>query len=116
MTIRDLFEEIGTDIGVVISRFGENEQLLNRFIIKFPQDPSFIELKAAIDRMDYENIERGAHTLKGVTANLGFSRLSETCANLVHAIRHQKYDSIHTIFQSLQEEYEGIIDNINKLT
>lgn len=115
MTVTDLFKEVGTDIAVVMSRFGGNESLLSRFIKKFPDDPSFAELKEAIKNYDYEVIERSAHTLKGVAANLGFSRLSGKSANIVYAVRQQEYDSIEKLFGTLQNEYETIISYIKKI-
>lgn len=115
MTMKDLYIEVGTDIAVVISRFGGNEPLLNRFIKKFPQDPSFLELKEALEKKDYEDMERSAHTLKGVASNLGFTGLSGKCANIVSAVRQREYDSIGMIFKPLQDEYEIIIKNIKKL-
>lgn len=115
MTIKDLFTEVGTDIAVVMSRFGGNEPLLNRFIKKFPEDPSFAELKESIGTVNYEAIERSAHTLKGVAANLGFSRLSGKSANIVYAVRQQEYDSLEKLFKTLQDEYETIISYIRQI-
>lgn len=115
MTIKDLFIQIGTDNSVVMSRFGENELLLSRFIKKFPQDLSFYELKMAIESKDYNSIEQSAHTLKGLAANLGFSGLSSISADVVYAARENKDYLVEELFETLKKEYETIIEAIGQL-
>ena len=115
MTIRELFIEVGVDINVVIDRFAGNEMLLERFIRKFPDDKNFEELKKAVEKCDDPVIERTAHTLKGVSANLGFSELSKKCANIVQAVRQNKQETIPSFFRELSAEYEKIVDCIKQL-
>lgn len=115
MTLRGLFMEVGADINIVIDRFAGNEKLLERFIRKFPEDNNFEELKKAVKDDDDPLIERAAHTLKGVSANLGFSALSEKCANIVQAVRQEKRDTIPAFFEELSIEYEKIVDCIKQL-
>ena len=79
MTTKECYEKIGSNYESVLSRFG-NEALVKRFALKFLKDPSYAELKEALEAHDAERAFRAAHTLKGVCLNLGFDRLYETSA------------------------------------
>lgn len=115
MTLRELFIEIGADIDIVINRFAGNEKLLERFIKKFPEDKNFEELKKAVQDDDYQVMERTAHTLKGVSANLGFSEIGDICADIVQAVRQEKQDTISLLFEELKVKYETIVNCIIQL-
>ena len=49
--------------------------MIGRFVRMFLQDDSFQILEEALRRGDVKEAFRGAHTLKGVCQNLGFSNL-----------------------------------------
>ena len=74
MTIRECYGELGLDFDAVLSRL-VNEKLVQKFALKFLDDPSFQNLKDALDSKDVETAFRAAHTLKGVCLNLGFDNL-----------------------------------------
>lgn len=46
-------------------------ELLKKFILKFPEDPTYGRLVNVIENGVLEDVEREVHTLKGLTANLG---------------------------------------------
>ena len=74
MTIRECYDELGLDFDAVLSRL-VNEKLVQKFALKFLDDPSFQNLKDALDSKDVETAFRAAHTLKGVCLNLGFDNI-----------------------------------------
>ena len=86
MTTKECYEKIGSNYDSVLSRFG-NEALVKRFALKFLKDPSYADLKEALEARDAERAFRAAHTLKGVCLNLGFDRLYETSAALTEDLR-----------------------------
>lgn len=69
MTIRECYDELGLDFDAVLSRL-VNEKLVQKFALKFLDDPSFQNLKDALDSKDVETAFRAAHTLKGVCLNI----------------------------------------------
>ena len=71
MEFHELLERIGVDAPATVARLGGMESILRRFILKFPQDPTFSALAHAYDIRDMKALERHVHTLKGLTANLG---------------------------------------------
>ena len=57
-------------------------------------DPTYFSLVEAVEKKDYSLIEREAHTLKGVAANLGLDSLRYASDGLVQAVRRKEYDEI----------------------
>lgn len=116
MSVKELLEEAGADSAVVLARFGNNEALLERFIKKFPADPNFESLKEAIGEVNVKNIEIYSHTLKGVTANLGFDNLSARSAAIVNAVRGGETKNLESLFAELKTEYVKVVEGINTLS
>lgn len=65
---------MGADYQEVLERL-YNEAMICKFVRMFLQDDSFQILEEALRRGDVKEAFRGAHTLKGVCQNLGFSNL-----------------------------------------
>ena len=74
MTLQEFYAQIGGNYADTVRRLC-NESLVLRFVKKYPTNPSFDELCAAVDQTDWETAFRAVHTLKGVAQNLGFDRL-----------------------------------------
>ena len=49
MEFHELLERIGVDAPATVARLGGMESILRRFILKFPQDPTFSALALAYD-------------------------------------------------------------------
>lgn len=74
MTIQECYKKMGADYQEVLGRL-YNEAMICKFVRMFLQDDSFQILEEALRRGDVKEAFRGAHTLKGVCQNLGFSNL-----------------------------------------
>lgn len=70
MTLQEFYDRIGGDYKATISRL-PSEALIKKFVLKYPGDPSFNQLKDALATQDWELAFRASHTLKGVAQNLG---------------------------------------------
>lgn len=117
MDIIELYNKIDGDAETTLHRFGGNNALLERFVKKFPDDRSFSEILSAAETNDFDAMERGAHTLKGTSANLGFQGLSDRCANLVTALREGKKESTELVplIENIRGNYDQIIELISTL-
>jgi len=91
MTFDEATDKIGVDKEETLRRFSGNTELMERFIKKFPEDTTFNELQEALKAKNWTDIENTAHTLKGVSGNLGFHELYTLSAALVTAIREKNY-------------------------
>lgn len=114
MTIRECYEELGLDFDAVLSRL-INERLVQKFALKFLDDPSFQNLKDALDSKDVETAFRAAHTLKGVCLNLGFDRLYEVSAELTEKLRGRDTSGTEEMFKKVETQYRILTDAIREM-
>lgn len=114
MEIKQRLEIAGVDVAGSVKRFNGNDMLYLKFAKKFLQDPNYGFLGEALAAKDYHNALTHAHTLKGVSANLGMNQLSECCNQLVQKFRAENYENLDEIFQRLQENYQSILSAIGE--
>lgn len=87
MTIEQCYSAIESNYEEVLGRFAGNKMLVEKFARKFLDDPSYQTLVDTMDKADYEEAFRAAHTLKGVCANLGFTQLFKVSSDLTEELR-----------------------------
>lgn len=78
MTLQEFYARVGGDYNATLSRL-PSEALVKKFILKYPCDPSFAQLKDALAAQDWELAFRASHTLKGVAQNLGMGPPVQGC-------------------------------------
>ena len=61
MTIQECYKAIGGNYEDVLRRL-HNEALIQKFTLKFLEDPSYLLLKQALRDKNYEDAFRSAHT------------------------------------------------------
>lgn len=115
MNLEELYIKIGSDYETVLARFCNEKSLLSRFVLSFPNDPTYQSLTDAMMAHDNAGIEMQAHTLKGVAGNLGFNKLQDACTDVVSCIRKSNLDDLSDNYENLKQEYELIIDEINMM-
>lgn len=81
MSIKECYDKMGADFDEVMQRLG-SESFIKRFAVKFLDDSSYQMILDGIEAKDAELAFRGAHTLKGVCSNLGFTKLFEESSKL----------------------------------
>lgn len=86
MTLQELYKEIGGNYDQAI-RILRMEKLLNKHICKFPANGVVAALLAAGEAGDARQMFEAAHALKGVSGNLGLSRLFELSSELSEEFR-----------------------------
>ena len=86
MTIQECYAQLGGSYEDVSTRL-PSLRLIEKFVGKFPNDDSYAALCAAVAQQDRGEAFRAAHTLKGVAANLGFTRLMQSSSRLTEALR-----------------------------
>lgn len=107
--------DIGFDYNQVLNRFCNNEALMNKFIKKFLQDENYSQLIEAVKAGDYPMVERTAHTLKGVSANLGFDHLFQHCNQMVVDVREKGYEKLEADLKEIVAAYEQVTAFIQAL-
>ncbi len=115
MTIQECYEAIGGNYEEVLGRL-QSEALIRKFTLKFLEDPSYLQLKLALENKNYEDAFRSAHTLKGVCQNLSFDRLYEVSHELTELLRDRTgaQPGISEAMEKVTEVYERMIEEIKK--
>ena len=114
MTIQECYQVLGGDYAQVEKRL-PGIHLIRKFIAKFLDDGSYPELCRAMEQGQTEEVFRAAHTLKGVSANLGFDRLTASSGELTELLRGRT-DGIPTeavpLLDIVRQDYELTADAI----
>ncbi len=112
---RERLLQAGVDIESALDRFMGKEELLVRFLKKFPADPNFERLQEAMARKDYQDAFKAAHTIKGVCGNLSLTTLFEVASRETELLRSGQYPEAEAVFPELSEVYEKVVSILNSL-
>ena len=99
----------GVDTDGALRRFSGNTALYEKFLFKFPADENFAKITPALQAGDWEGALTAAHTLKGVSGNLGMDRLYRACAETVALLRAEDYDGANASGEELEAAYGAIL-------
>lgn len=115
MTIEQCYSAIESNYEEVLGRFAGNKMLVEKFARKFLDDPSYQTLVDTMDKADYEEAFRAAHTLKGVCANRGFTQLFKVSSDLTEELRGGAPDEakLPELLEKVSSEYKKTVDAIN---
>ncbi len=108
MTVRQLYDKVGGDYENTLARFLTEERMV-RFALKFPADQSYALLKNSLESGDMKEAFRGAHTLKGVCQNLGFTALYEPAHRVTEDLRAGNQVKEEDL-RELEERYKELLD------
>ena len=113
MSLKGFYDAIGGDYADVVNRF-VTEENVNRFVVRFLSDDSFSKLETAINDKDVESAFLAAHTLKGISRNLGFANLGKSSAELTEVLRGKTFVGAEQLFAGVKEDYGQIVNAIKK--
>ncbi|MBK9145066.1 MAG: response regulator [Candidatus Melainabacteria bacterium] len=96
----------------------DREQLMSRFgpeksaklVEVFITDTSkrMHNLKTFVDTLDFDNLARQAHAIKGASSMIYATSLSERARDLEAAAREKDEDRLRLVFASMQEEFDRL--------
>lgn len=105
LTIEQCYDALGGSYADVCGRL-PSSRLVEKFMGKFLEDDSFSSLCLQMERRCRSEAFRAAHTLKGVCANLGFTRLYESASRLTEALRPEG--------QTVSDEEMALLDPVRR--
>lgn len=114
MNIKEFYNEVGGNYADVLSRLN-NEALISKIVKKFNEDPSFSQLEEALNSGNVDLAFRAAHTLKGISLNLGFDKLSKDAIEITEVLRAGELDGTKELFDSLKKTYEETVSKLEDL-
>lgn len=108
MTIQECYAALEGDYEEVVGRL-YSEALVKKFVGKFLADQSYQLLESSLRSEDFEEAFRAAHTLKGVSQNLSFTRLYQSSHEITEALRTKQYDQAARLFSQVEADYAQVV-------
>lgn len=116
MTIRECYEAMGADFEDVAARLRKEERV-QKFLLKFPKDPSYELLASSMEAGNMEEAFRAAHTLKGVCQNLFLTEIAKPVSRLSDLLKESREYSNEAaiLFRQVKDAYEKTVEAIRQL-
>jgi len=112
MTLEECYASLHGDYASAKKRL-MTDRLVEKFILKFPADPTMQQLREAVAVNLIAESFRAAHTLKGVAANLSFDELQKFASELTEQLRPQTAAADPVLLQRVEESYRLVVDTIS---
>lgn len=106
-------EAAGIDVGDALARFMNNEGLMMKFLLRFPQDQNYQRLCQAMEAQDAAAAYEAAHTLKGVAGNLSMKGLYARVCDVVEDLRGGDLAAAAGKMDGLRASYQQTLDAVN---
>ncbi len=112
--------ENGADVENTVKRFMGNEAMYEKFLKKFVYNSNYTGLEENISSGNYGEAFKCAHTLKGVSANLGLDPIFKAASELTEEFRGKADEEVNRervqeIWQELQRVYKVFADLLSTL-
>lgn len=114
MSLQSCYRELEGDYNDVIGRL-RTERLVQKFVFKFLDDPSFDLLCRSLEAKDYDEAFRASHTIKGVCQNLSFNKLFQSSNQLTEALRSGWTPEAEGLFAQVTADYNQTVTAIKAL-
>lgn len=100
----------GVDVPLALERFVGDEDMYLYCLDLFINDKAFPELGYALDALDFKTAFEKAHSLKGVSANLGLQPLYDEICEIVEPLRAA--DKTPPDINELSIRYKKVLDGL----
>ncbi len=106
----------GIDIQESLARFGGNKSLYAKILTRFPdsQKNTVENIISSLEAGDRETALHHAHTLKGISGNIGASELQKSAEDLENAINAEKKD-LKDLISNVSDKLEKTLSGIAQL-
>ena len=108
MTVEECYSNIGGSYEEDKSRLLDDARI-TKFMGMFMRDQSFQTITDAIANQDYAEAFKGAHSLKGVSSNMAFTRLYEAVDELTEDLRGgSSSENTLNLYEKTKDIYEAV--------
>lgn len=102
----------GINVSEGMTYFMDNDQIYEKYLGRFLQEPTFPALFKAIDNQQKEEARIAAHSLKSITGTLGLSELNKMVKEQDAAFKLGNWEEGISNTKSLKEAYNKVIKAI----
>ncbi len=114
MNINEVYDILGGNFREVSARLG-SERIVDKFLRRFPEDPSYRNLTDARAAGDVGGAFLAAHTLKGIASTLGLADLYSAASVLTEELRPREKMAEERYFSAVDEAYYRAVGAISSL-
>ena len=116
MQLNECYKAFGGDYESVRKRI-PGDKIIIKFLIKFLSEPSYEKLCRTLEEEDYKEAFRAVHSIKGISANLGFPALLDSSGMLTEYLREQDKHPVDKnkcmeYFDVITKDYKVVIDAV----
>ncbi|MDE7192485.1 MAG: Hpt domain-containing protein [Oscillospiraceae bacterium] len=110
--IRGELLAVGLDIRAMTEKFMDSEDMFRRYYIKFFEAAGEVmeRLSKAVSAGDLTQVERNAHSLKGLAGNIGLGGVFDPAAKIVEDIRASRTEDYRRDFDDCRSAYDAALD------
>ena len=112
--IKQILSDAGIDVGRADECLGGNYELFLKLIKSFLSDDDFSNLSKAFENAEQKDIETFAHSLKGVSGNLGITKMYKDLSDIVSVVRGQSEGDIKALLSDVEYEKNRLETVINE--
>ena len=114
MTLQECYAKLEGDYEGTLGRLC-SEKLVEKFALKFLADDSYSLLEESIEVGNFSDAFRAAHTLKGVSLNLVFTKLYQVSDVLTEALRDSNHLEDEKLLENVKDEYQRTVNLLQEL-
>lgn len=111
----DALHAAGIDYASGVERFGGNNAMFEKFVLRFLEDPLFDELQGHIETQNAKQAFRCAHTLKGLVGNLSFTHYFEAVSKLSDALQDNNFEEVLIIMPSVTQAHDKVMRALREI-
>ncbi len=111
MTLQECYAALEGDYQGVLGRL-TSERMVQKFVLKFLNDGSYDLLIRSLEEENYQEAFRAAHTIKGVSQNLDFTRLYRSSSQLSEALRNGFTPEAPALAEQVKADYAQTVSAI----
>jgi HPt (histidine-containing phosphotransfer) domain-containing protein len=100
------------DVESVEKRFMGKQDLVLRFMKRFPEDENYRLLVASMEEGAYDEAFRACHTLKGLCANLSLTKLEPVVSRQTELLRAEKWEEAKAAMPEVIQAYETALEKL----
>lgn len=104
--ILEQLEDMGAEVKETIKRLMGEEDDYIQYLKFFFRENQLAVLQVAAKEGNTKVIEQEAHTLKGVTLNLGLLPIADPCIEILSLYREGKLEEVPDLILELENEFE----------
>lgn len=108
MTVKECYEKLEGSYADMQTRLPD-DNLIEKFLLKFPGDETMEKLREAVSKGDIKESFSAAHTLKGISANLAFDKLTKAVTALTEQLRPLTNQADPELLEETEKAYKLVI-------